>query len=385
MYKCIVGVPREIKPQEGRVGLTPKAARAITELGAVVFIETLAGVASGYSDKEYFDAGAVIVPTAEEVWKSSDILVKVKEPILQEYPLLACLEKKTLFTYLHLAGSDPELTRTLLRHEVTAIAYENVSDIENGRPVYPLLIPMSQIAGVQSMRAAIAHHKEKRPTDLSVVIIGGGNVGEAALKRAISSDVGFVVLFEAWEPRVLELRERYGCDRVVVFPLTMLEEHIGRSYLKIADVVICGPMLPGGKEAPIVLTQRHFRTMKHGCYIADVSIDQGGSTAWTKGSPTKPGTTFTRGARQLIFSAVPNIPGSTVPAEATKALTSATLPYLLRMVIHRLSDPHGDYTSLRDDIALRRGLQTWRGSLVNPHVSSRHKIFQEYRSIDLLF
>ncbi len=391
MPTCVVGVPKEVKEQEGRVGISPSGVRAIATLGAAVIVESGAGLLSGFSNKAYEEAGALIVENPHPIWANSDIVVKIKEPVPSEYQHLLLLKGKTLFTYLHLAGSPIELTRNLLRNEITAIAYETVAvpadKHATGRMSFPLLVPMSKIAGTQAMRAAILHHKGVRPRNLSAVIIGVGNVGEAALNRAIAEKIGFITLFDSWNPRVKELKEKYHEleSAVKVFSLEHFEEPFAKKILADADIVISGPMLPGGKEAPIVLTQKHFRIMKHGAYIADVSIDQGGSTAWTKGNPTKPGETFIRGARNLVFSAVPNIPGSTVPADATKALTQVTLPYVLHMVTHRRASHTGDYVSLRDDTGLRQGLQTWRGLLTNEHVMKKHGLFRDYRPLDALF
>ncbi len=388
MQKCIVGVPRERKYQEGRVGVTPEGARAIIACGGSVLVEKNAGLLSGFSDDSYVREGANITPSAEAVWRAADIVVKVKEPIRDEYPYLAQFQGKTLFTYLHLAGGEKELTASLLRNEITSIAYETVAEIgENGRKTFPLLVPMSKIAGTQAMRGALSRFPKEYHSLLTAVIIGGGNVGEAALIQTLSAGVSLIALFEAYEPRICELRKKYkssGAQSICFFSLAALGEAQGKSVIRNADIVISGPMLPGGKEAPIVLTQKHFARMKTGAYIADVSIDQGGSTAWTKGNPTKPGETFTRGARKLVFSATPNIPGSTVPSEATIALTDVTLPYILHLV-RNASVHNGIYVALRDNAVLREGLQTWRGFLTNPHVSSHHGIFSLYKPLDALF
>lgn len=386
MAEYVVGVPREQKTQEGRVGMTPDGVRAVTLLGGRVLVEHDAGVLSGFADQQYKDAGATIVLTSDEIWKDADIVVKIKEPITSEYPHLHSFAGKTLFTYLHLAGGAIDLTRTLLDNKITAIAYETVSlPGKDSRAVFPLLVPMSQIAGTQAMRGALARHRSEDHHNLTAIIIGGGNVGEAALLRAIESDLALVVLYEAFDKRVDELKRKYGSKKIVILPMSALNDKTGKWFLHFADIIISGPMLPGGKEAPIVLTQKHFRIMKQGCYIADVSIDQGGSTAWTKGNPTKPGETFTRGARKLVFSAVPNIPGSTVPAEATRALTETTLPYILALVSEGLRSKGGEYTALRDNSDLRKGLQTYNGYVTNEHVAAHHGLSKEYRSPDSFF
>lgn len=381
MTSCVVGIPKEVKYHEGRVGMTPKGVSALTRIGATVCVEYGAGSQSGFCDWDYVQAGAILLPQASDVWEKSDIVVKVKEPIPSEYEHLSRMSGKTLFTYLHLAGSPIELTRELLRNKITAIAYETVSVLENDKMVFPLLSPMSKIAGTQAMAGAIAHHSSVDPSDLSALIIGGGNVGEAALQKAIAEKVGLIVLYDAWEPCVQVLREKYKAfDNVEIFPLSLFNESFSKVFRETADIVVSGPMLPGGKEAPIVLTQKHFRAMKNGCYISDVSIDQGGSTVWTKGNPTKPGETFTRGAHSLVFSAVPNIPGSTVPKEATIALTVATLPYAIEIVRHLLSEPtSGDFSVLRHHADLRMGLQVFRGFLTNEHVALHHKLMDVYK------
>ena len=385
MQECIVGVPKERKQNEGRVGMTPAGVRGVVKAGGIVCVESGAGLLSGFSDAMYYRAGAVVTSSVADIWGKSDIVVKVKEPIPEEYEYLELMKGKTLFTYLHLAGVDIELTSTLLRHSITAIAYENVSEEVDGRMTFPLLIPMSKIAGKQAMRAALLRHKPEDYPNLNVMIFGGGNVGEAALLRAIRNNVENIVLFEAYEPRMLELMEKYSNRGVSVYPMSKLNNRVVRRLIGMADIFISCPMLPGGKEAPVVLTQNEFRIMKYGAYISDVSIDQGGSTAWTKGNPTKPGETFTRVARNLVFSAVPNIPGSTVPEEATRELTRVTGPYVVDMVTHRLESHMGIYNALRTSPSLRRGLQAYQGLLTNEHVASKHGMFRDYRPLDALF
>src|SRR3989344_2548202 len=312
----MIGVPREVKSMEGRVGITPDGVRALREIGIKVGVEERAGVLSSFSDDNYLAAGAEIYRNAEELYRDADIIVKVKEPMPEEYRLFPLLKGKVLFTYLHLAGVEPELTRLLLRHEVIAIAYEAVTEVVDGKTVLPLLVPMSRIAGVQAARAALAHYSKKRPHELEAVILGCGVVGESSLEEFLAKNLDAVSAFDTREERVQELRIKYTKKETFsFFPLPYLEGAGGKIILKGADIVICGAKLPGGAAAPKVLTQKHFRCMKRGAYIADVAIDQGGSTAWSR--VTKPGETYTRGAKFITFSCVPNIPGSTVPVEAT--------------------------------------------------------------------
>lgn len=386
MGTCMIGVPKEIKTQEGRVGVTPDGVRALCALGLHVGIEQNAGVLSGFSDDKYIAAGAVIYSATEKLYQDADIIVKVKEPTPAEYQFLPLLEGKALFTYLHLAGVDSELTRLLLRHEVTAIAYENVTRTVDGRTMLPLLAPMSRIAGVQAMRGALLRHPKEHYAKLEVIILGGGVVGEAALNQALVNGVSSIAMFESREERVRELRTKYSEESTFsVFPFSFLEDADGKKLLKGADIVISGVMLPGGAAAPKVLNQSHFRIMKQGTYIADVAIDQGGSTAWSK--VTKPGETFTRGKKELVFSCVPNIPGSTVPAEATEALTKETLPYICLLGTHVFEHGRnsGIYFALKDHSDLRAGLQTFRGNLLSSAVSARHQLLSVYRPFDHFF
>ncbi|MDO8520760.1 MAG: alanine dehydrogenase [bacterium] len=386
MSQCMVGVPKEVKPQEGRVGITPDGVRELYALGIKVVVERGAGVLSGFSDDAYVSAGALILESVHDLYRDANMIVKVKELTPKEYWLIPLLKGKVLFTYLHLAGVDPELTKLLLKHEVTAIAYETVTGMEGGRTVFPLLVPMSRIAGVQSARTALLRHPKEQYRKLEVVILGGGVVGEAALNQMLMNEVELVSVFESREERVRELRAKYAGkqETLSVFPLSFLESAMGRKVLHGADIVISGVMLPGGAAAPKVLTQKHFRIMKHGAYIADVSIDQGGSTAWSK--VTKPGETFTRGKNELVFSCVPNIPGSTVPREATEELTNVTLPFveLLGTSIQKYG-VDGAWHAMRGNKDLRNGLQTQGGHVTNHFVAEKYGLQDQYQQLDRIF
>lgn len=385
MKKCLIGVPKELKEKEGRVGITPEGVRTLRSLEIDVAVEQGAGACSGFSDGDYISSGAMLYHKVEDIYHDADLIVKVKEPIPQEYPLLPLLAGKAIFTYLHLAGSDPELTKLLLRHEVNAIAYENVMREIDGRTTFPLLVPMSRIAGVEAMRGALLRHKKDDHRELKVVILGGGVVGESALTEALANEVASVAVFELREERRAELETLYRAHSTAsFFPFFALDTY-GKAQLNTADVIIAATLTPGGAVAPIVLTQKHFRRMKCGAYIVDVAIDQGGSTAWSK--VTKPGETFTRGKNKLVFSCVPNIPGSTVPAQATKALVEETLPFVgmlgASILLHGRNT--GLYWALKEHPDLRAGLQTFRGFLVNSFVSSKHQLFSSYRPKDHFF
>ncbi|HEY9585071.1 MAG TPA: hypothetical protein VJJ02_00565 [Candidatus Paceibacterota bacterium] len=384
MRRCMISVPKEVKPSEGRVGVVPDDVRTLRSLGVLVGVEHGAGLLSGFSDEEYRSAGATIFHQVEDLYREADVIVKVKEPTPMEYPLLAHLRGKTIFTYLHLAGVDPELTKLLLSHEITAIAYENVTATVDGRTTYPLLVPMSRIAGTQAMRGALLRHPKEYHRKLKVVILGCGVVGESALEEALANSVDSIAVFESREERRAELEFKYRTKLSVSFLPFLALDTFGRVKLNQAEVVISGVMNPGGAAAPKVLTQKHFRRMRKGCYIADVAIDQGGSTAWSK--VTKPGETFTKGKNSLVFSCVPNIPGSTVPREATEALTKATFPFVSLLGEHLLQHGNiGIHWLLKEHLDLRGGLQTFRGHLVNSAVASRHQLSGVYMPPDRLF
>ena len=387
MNNFTIGVPRERKFKEGRVGMTPAGVKEVISCGAHmrVLIEKGAGTLAGFSDADYVGAGACITEDTNNLYQAADLIVKVKEPTPEEYAFLAHLRHKTLFTYLHLAGVDVELTRTLLRNEVTAIAYENVEAEEGGRRIFPLLVPMSRIAGTQSMSNALQRFAGVK-NKVCVVIIGGGVVGESALIEALEKKVASITIFELNIARILDLNGRYANTKarktkVSVLPMQSMKEGDGLSRLMQADIVISGVMNPGGAEAPKVLTEKDFAVMKQGALVVDVAIDQGGSTEWSR--PTHHGETFEQDG--LVFSCIANIPGS-VPHEATLALTGATLPYVKLFAYYAQHYPHSrEWWLLKDHPDLRCGLQTWKGLLTNSAVSSKHAIFSDYKPLDTLF
>jgi alanine dehydrogenase len=389
MKTFAIGIPRERKTKEGRVGMTPDGVRQILSDSSDVglYVERGAGILAGFSDQAYLDAGAMLVRDPEDLYGGADLIVKVKEPTPEEYPLLEHLRHKTLFTYLHLAGVDPQLTRELLRNEVTAIAYENVEQKKGKNRIFPLLVPMSKIAGTQAMRQGVAYVHKNDCVSPHVMIVGGGVVGEAALKEAIDQHVASISLFEMRKERVRELRDHYRSvngsqhTKVSLMAMSTMRCKRGREAFREADIVVCAVMSPGGSEAPKVLTRSQFAQMKHGAYIVDVAIDQGGSTEWSH--PTCPGEIYEQ--EGLIFSCVANIPGSTVPRDATIALTEATLPYIRLFVQYAKRSTSPEWQLLSDHPDLRQGLQTWRGSLVNSFVSSKHKLFGAYKPLDSFF
>jgi alanine dehydrogenase len=382
MKQFIIGVPRECKEKEGRVGITPNGVIELRRLGenVEVWVELGAGRAAGFSDKDYLDAGANVISTAAEIYATSDIVVKVKEPTPPEYENLALLKGRTLFAYLHLAGVDRELTEVLIHNRIIAIAYENVEQITKGKITFPLLVPMSRIAGTQAMRQA--NELCCTVPNRSLVILGGGNVGEAALKQAISFGVSTITVFELNRDRVLQLRRKYGTKNIRIFTIASLYKTVGTAALRNADVVISGVMNPGGSEAPKVLSAKEVALMKEGAFVIDVAIDQGGSTAYSR--PTYPGEFFEEAG--VFFSCVANIPGSTVPEEATTALTDATMPYVKLLVGYTARYPYNAvWWLLYDHLGLRKGLQTLDGNLVNQFVASRHQLSSSYKPLETFF
>jgi alanine dehydrogenase len=333
-----VGVLKEIKNNENRVGLTPAGTRELVAHGHVVYVQTGAGAGSGFADEEYVSAGAFMVTEPEKICDAVDILVKVKEPVPVEYPLLQRLRGKTLFTYLHLSGVDPQLTRELLDNHVTAIAYETVED-ENGR--LPLLAPMSEIAGVLAVQYGAQYLQKKyggrgltlgpiTNTDSSLtVVVGGGFVGEKAAKCAAGMG-GRVAIFDVRPERVEQLKKNFleylGPVLASHVEALVSEPAILASKIAEADLVVGAVLVPGAR-APKVVTEEHVKSMKQGSVIVDVSIDQGGCV-WGSHATTHEDPIYKIG--DVIFCCVANMPGQ-VARQSTQALTGATLPYLLKM------------------------------------------------------
>jgi len=350
----IIGVPREIKSNENRVGLTPNGAKVLIERGHKVIVEEDAGEGSGFSDEEYLIAGALASRKASEVYASAEIIVKVKEPLLSEYKYLR--QEQVIFTYLHLAA-DRKLVEALLLKKVTAIAYETVQ-LENG--YLPLLAPMSEIAGrmaVQTGAMLLQKNYGGEGILLSgvpgvvageVLILGGGTVGKNAAKIAIGLGARVTVVdIDALKLRELEDVFASSIDTIIYNTQSVFE------CIKRADLMIGAVLVPGG-AAPKVVTEEMVKTMKKGSVIVDVAIDQGGCietidrfTAIDAPSYEKHG---------VLHCAISNIPGA-VPKTSTLALESATLPYIITI------GDKGVKGALQGDKSLLRGLNTCGGRL----------------------
>jgi len=348
-----IGVPREVKNHEYRIALTPAGARELIRSGHDVLVERGAGVGSSLADADFTAVGAHIVPTADEVWASADLLLKVKEPIEQEYHRLR--RDQVLFTYLHLAASRP-CTEALLESGTTAIAYETVR-LPDG--TLPLLAPMSEVAGrlaPQAGAGALLAAAGGRGVLLGgvpgvrpgkVVVIGAGVSGQNAVAMAVGLGADVTVL-DLDVAKLRHLDDRYaGRVRTVVSNAHELEV----ACLE-ADLVIGAVLVPGAR-APKLVSNDLVRRMKPGSVLVDIAIDQGGCFADSR--PTTHADPTYR-VHNSVFYCVANMPGA-VPHTSTYALTNATLPYVLRLA------DLGWEAALAADPALAAGLSTHRGAL----------------------
>jgi len=353
----LVGVPREIKKQEGRVGLTPASVREYVAHGHRLLVETGAGAGIGCDDSAYWQAGAEIAQTASEVFAKADLIVKVKEPQPEEWAQLR--EGQILFTYLHLAP-DPEQTRGLLESGVTAIAYETVSEGHG----LPLLAPMSEVAGRLSIEAAAFALRSYSGgsgvllggvpgvAPARVVVLGGGVVGSQAARMAAGLGAE-VVIIDRSLPRLRELDEHFaGRVRTRFSTSQAIEEEI-----QTADVVIGSVLVPGA-SAPKLIRREALSLLKPRTVLVDVAIDQGGcfetSHPTTHADPTYE-------VDGIIHYAVANMPGS-VPRTSSHALNNATLPFGLALA-------DGGLAAILSNPGLRSGLSTHKGKLTSEPVA----------------
>lgn len=359
-----IGVPKEIKNNEFRVGLSPTGAHELRANGHDVYVETLAGSACGFDDEEYTAAGAVVLSCATEIFSHADLIVKVKEPLAGERSLLT--EKHTLFTYLHLAP-DPEQTNDLIASKSCCIAYETVTDPNGG---LPLLTPMSEIAGRMAIQAG-AHSLEKtqggRGVLLSggpgvphaqVLVIGGGVVGRNAAQIAIGMGADVTVIDKSVEV-LRSIEQHFGS---IIKTLYASEKNLSDA-IKCADLVIGAVLIPGAK-APKLIKRTDLKQMKPGAVIVDVAIDQGGccetSHATTHAQPT-----FI--VDKIVHYCVANMPGA-VALSATLALTNATLPFVLELA------NKGIKQALRDNTHLSEGLSIIDGAVCCENVARSQKL-----------
>ena len=355
----LVGVPKEIKAQEFRVGMTPAGVREVTSAGHTVLVETLAGAAIGFHDEHYRAAGADIVASADEIFERADLIVKVKEPQAAECRLLR--PGQTLFTYLHLAA-DPQQAELLMASGATCIAYETVTAAAGG---LPLLAPMSVVAGRLSVQAG-AHHLEKHQggngtllggvpgvAPAKVMVLGGGVVGSSALRVALGMGAEVSVLDRSLD-RLAALDDQYRGQLRTVFSTTEAIEHLAME----ADLIIGAVLIPGA-SAPKLISRELVGKLKPGSVMVDVAIDQGGcfetSRATTHADPT-----YLVG--EVVHYCVANMPGA-VARTSTLALTNATLPYLLRLLKTNVRE------TLSADPHLAAGLNVHQGQLTHAAVA----------------
>ena len=349
-----IGVPRETKDQEFRVGLSPNSVRALSS-NHTVFVETNAGIGSGFSDLEYERAGAKIIKDAAAAW-DKEMVVKVKEPLSGEYQYLQ--PQQLLFTYLHLAAARP-LTEALMKAGTTAIAYETVSD--NG--MLPLLTPMSIIAGRLSVQFG-ARYLEKQQggrgvllggvpgvSPGKVVILGGGVVGTEAAKIAVGMGAK-VQIIDINVERLCYLESLFGSRVELLYSTTAQIEQT----VKDADLLI-GAVLVVGKKAPVLVSRELVAQMRSGSVIIDVAVDQGGCIETVRPtSHTQP----TYEEKGVIHFGVPNMPGA-VPWTATQALNNSTLPYVMQLANYGVA-------ALDKNKALAKGLNIKQGQIMHPAV-----------------
>jgi alanine dehydrogenase len=355
----IIGVPKEIKNNENRVGLTPAGVSAFAKAGHKVFVQATAGLGSGFSDDEYKKAGATLLKTIAEIYKKAEMIIKVKEPIKEEYALIR--EGQLLFTYFHFASYEP-LTKAMIKSKAVCLAYETVEKKDRS---LPLLVPMSEVAGRMSVQEG-AKFLEKpmggrgillggvpgvKPAE--VLVLGGGIVGtQAAIMAAgLGADV---TIMDISLPRLRELDNILPKNVKTVYS----NEYNIREMITHSDLIVGAVLIPGAK-APHLITKDMLKTMRPGTVLVDVAVDQGGCFETTKATTHENPTYVIDG---VIHYCVANMPGA-VPYTSTLALTNATLPYALQLA------NKGWKKACTDNEELRLGLNVVNGKVVYKGVS----------------
>ncbi len=349
----LIGVPKEIKNHEYRIGMTPAGVREVIAAGHQVMMQKDGGAAIGLTDALYLAAGADIIDSAEEIFAKADMIVKVKEPQPNECKMLR--SGQILFTYLHLAP-DPQQTKLLVASDSVAIAYETVTGNNNG---LPLLAPMSEVAGRMAIQAG-AHTLEKAQGGLGtllggvpgvspakVVVIGGGVVGVNAARMALGMGADVTILDRSLT-RLKELDALYGPGLKTLYSNT---ESLEAEVLN-ADLVIGAVLIPGA-AAPKLVTRKNLKQMKKGAVLVDVAIDQGGCFETSRATTHQDPTYVEEG---VVHYCVANMPGG-VARTSTFALTNATLPFILNLA------NKGYQQALKDDKHLLNGLNVHRGDI----------------------
>ncbi len=348
-----IGVPKEIKPQENRIGLTPDSVKTLVSNGHEVLIENNGGFEAGFDNDQYKSVGAKIIDKAEDIFNDSEIIVKVKEPLSNEVKMIR--ENQIVFTYLHLAAAK-ELTQGLINSKSICIAYETVTD-KNGR--LPLLAPMSAVAGRMSVQAG-AHCLEKNQKGRglllggapgveggTVVILGGGVVGENAAIIATGLRAKVYVVDKS-EARLKQLTEIFG-DKIIPQQSDKIDLN---KLVAEADLLVGGVLIPGA-EAPKLVTKDMLKLMKRGSVIVDVAIDQGGCVETSKPTTHAEPTYI---VDDVVHYCVANMPGG-VPRTSTIALNKATLPFLNKLA------SNGYQKALKEDKNFLEGLNVYKGQV----------------------
>ena len=355
----IIGVPKEIKNNENRVALTPAGAFELNKRGHEVYVQSTAGIGSGFSDEDYTDAGANILPTIEDVYAKAEMIIKVKEPIQQEYDLIK--EDQLLFTYFHFASYKP-LTEAMIANKSICLAYETVLGKNNS---LPLLVPMSEVAGRMAIQEG-AKYLEKPEggrgvllggvpgvPPAKVLILGGGIVGTQAAKMAAGLGANVTILDISLD------RLRYLSDVLPANVTTMFSnEYNIRRLIKNHDLIVGAVLIPGAK-APNLITRAMLKDMRPGTVLVDVAVDQGGCIETCKPT-THEDPTFV--IDEIVHYCVANMPGA-VPYTSTIALTNATLPYAVRLA------EQGWKKACKNDENLKEGLNVVQGKVVHKGVS----------------
>lgn len=354
-----IGIPKEIKNNENRVGLSPSGVHALVEAGHTVLVEQSAGIGSFFEDQDYVEAGAKIVDAQTKVW-DVDMVIKVKEPLKEEYDFFR--EGLILFTYLHLAN-EPELTEALIKNKVVAIAYETVQLEDRS---LPLLTPMSEVAGRMSAQIG-AQFLQKINGGMGILlggipgvqkgkvtIIGGGQAGTNAARIALGLGADVTIL-DVNPKRLQQLEELFdGRVHTIMSNPLNIEEHV-----KASDLVIGAVLIPGAK-APRLVTEDMIKQMKAGSVVVDIAIDQGGIFETTDRITTHDDPTYVK--HGVVHYAVANMPGA-VPRTSTIGLNNATLPCALQLA------NKGYKQALTDNVPLSQGLNTYNGLVTNKAVA----------------
>jgi alanine dehydrogenase len=355
----IIGVPKEVKDHEARVGLVPSGVTALREAGHQVLVEANAGKASSLPDEEYVEAGALILPSAAEVWAKADLVVKVKEPQASEYPHLR--PGLLLFTYLHLAPL-PELTGQLVKSRVAAVAYETIRETDNS---LPLLTPMSEVAGRMAVQVGAQYLEAPNGgrgillggvpgvAPANVVILGGGVVGHNSAKMAIGLGA-HVTIIDKNLNRLRELDDIYSSRIVTLASNT----YTIREAVRTADLVVGAVLIPGA-AAPKIVRRDMIAVMKKGAVVVDVAIDQGGCLETSHATTHTDPVYYVDG---VLHYCVSNMPAA-VPHTSTFGLTNATFPYLLQLANNGLEK------ACQSNPAICEGVNTFQGHITYPAVA----------------